>query len=716
MKRMFILLAVIALAALSITAFAQRDKEAETLFHRGVHFEEVRGELKEAIAIYEEIVKKYPENRPVAANAYYHLGLCYQKLGRTQAAEAFQKVVEKYPDQAEIVLLAKEKLSLLARAETRGEKTDEGLKISLVWQDTGMDSTGEISPDGKYLSCVDWTTSDLAVRDMATGIVRRLTSKEGAPQGSYEAPDHSIWAPDSRQIAYNWYGSNPEFCELRLIALDGSKPRVLYRGDYYKDWVYPDDWSPDGRYILTGFFRGTDYSRPSLEVGLVSVEDGSIQYLEALRGVEIGLARFSPDGRYILYDHPQKADSESHDISLLALEAKTTIPVIEHPADDKLLGWTPDGRGVVFSSNRTGTWDAWMIPVADGKPQGASRMIKKELGQVEAMGLTRGGSLYYSTPGFRWDIFSVSIDPDSGRLLDGPQKLPLPYEGHNYLPSLSPDGKFVAYVSQRGSYIRNWPLGIYSLESGEVREVRLKGDFRGGFGIRDWMPDGRTILLRGKEMGQGAGLFKVDLQTGEAALLLRDSLPKNEQNLPERDNYQISRDGRTLYYLDQGPDKFCRVMTYQLGSKDEKEICRLPSYYPNDNNTLRLSPDGLWLALLLREEESARALKVFPAVGGEVREIHRFDQGGRWIIDIAWSPDGRYIYYSKQVDPKKDVGLWGLWRVPASGGSAQNLRITAHRIDRLNVHPDGRRIFFHSRTANEQVGAVWAMENFLNRD
>ena len=715
MKRFFILLAVITVAAFSITAFAQRAKEAETLFHRGVHFEEVRGELKEAIAVYEEIVKKYSENRPVTAQALYHLGLCYEKLGLKQATDAFQTIVEKYPEQTETVSLARGKLALLMKTGSLAEKGGQELKISLVWQGSGMDSTGEISPDGKYLSCADWTTSDLAVRETATGKLRRLTSKKGSPPGSYEAPDHSIWSPDSREIAYIWYGSDPTFCELRLIALDDTKPRTLYKGDFFKDWVYPSDWSPDGRYILTGFFRGTDYYKPSREIGLVSVKDGSVHYLETLRNMEIGLAKFSPDGRYILYDHPQKTNSESHDISLLALEAKNTIPVIEHPADDRVLGWAPDGKSILFLSDRTGTRDAWMIQVADGKPQGGPRIIKRELGQVEAMGLTKGGSLYYSTPGFQWDIFSVSIDADSGRLLEGPQKMPLPYEGNNYQPRLSPDGNHLAYVSQRGPGERKGVLGVFSLQTGEAREIQPKGDFRRDFLIGTWMPDGRSILLYGGEMNRGNGFFKVDLQTGDTTILLHenDFLPKDEKGFPERSNFDISHDGRSYSYLYQGPDKSCRVMTLRFGTKEEKEIRRLPIRDPSDNNTLRLSPDGLRFALLLREGENVRALKVFPTSGGEIRELDRFEQEGRGFIDLAWSPDGRYIYFSKKIDPKEDWGPCELWRVPADGGEAQNLRVSSIRILGLNVHPDGKRIIFHSRTANEQVGAVWAMENFL---
>ena len=49
MKRTIIVVATIAAAALSVTALAQRAKDAEILFHKGVHLEEAQGDLKAAI-------------------------------------------------------------------------------------------------------------------------------------------------------------------------------------------------------------------------------------------------------------------------------------------------------------------------------------------------------------------------------------------------------------------------------------------------------------------------------------------------------------------------------------------------------------------------------------------------------------------------------------------------------------------------------------------
>ena len=50
------------------------------------------------------------------------------------------------------------------------------MTVRRVWE-RAADTTGGPSPDGRYLSFVDWETGDLAVRDLKTGKNRRLTNK-----------------------------------------------------------------------------------------------------------------------------------------------------------------------------------------------------------------------------------------------------------------------------------------------------------------------------------------------------------------------------------------------------------------------------------------------------------------------------------------------------------------------------------------------------------
>ena len=91
-----------------------------------------------------------------------------------------------------------------------------------------------------------------------------------------------------------------------------------------------------------------------------------------------------------------------------------------------------------------------------------------------------------------------------------------------------------------------------------------------------------------------------------------------------------------------------------------------------------LSPDGQNLALLCSEnpyekKKKKHVLKIIPVAGGEVREVHSFEQIGSWgLVDIAWSPDGRDVYFSNISSERKgDKPFdWELWKASFEGGAS----------------------------------------------
>jgi len=74
------------------------------------------GDLDAAIKLYRKIVSKHADTTEVAARAQLRIGMCYEKLGREQATEAYQKVIERFPGEAEIVQQARERLQALAES------------------------------------------------------------------------------------------------------------------------------------------------------------------------------------------------------------------------------------------------------------------------------------------------------------------------------------------------------------------------------------------------------------------------------------------------------------------------------------------------------------------------------------------------------------------------------------------------------------------------
>ena len=253
--------------------------------------------------------------------------------------------------------------------------------------------------------------------------------------------------------------------------------------------------------------------------------------------------------------------------------------------------------------------------------------------------------------------------------------------------------------------MRQTVLCVYSLESGEGRELSLGAGFP-YFSYPRWAPDGRSVLLMANVEERGWGGYKVDVQTGNTTLLIE------EKDQAPVWSPLITLDGKSVFYTRETSKEFHQIKMRDIETGNEREFYRTPPY---DNNTIAVSPDGKRLALLMREKKDERVLKVFEIAGGEPIELHRFVHKGRHLIDMDWSPDGSYIYFSKHKTGP-ETRDWELWRVPSEGGKAQNLGLTMHRFIQLSVHPDGKRITFGSGSMDEEAGAIWVMEHFLPKE
>ncbi len=699
----------IAFTAAILMAFAfQNSSEHKVLFEKAKFTMETKGDLKGAIKLFSEIIKKYPDEREYAAKSQLYIGLCYEKLGLKQAQKAFQNVIDNYPDQTEAVKVAKEKLNILLKAQAVVEVGDKEFKIRKVCEGPDIDILGEVSPDGRHISYTDWGTGDLAIYEIATGRKRRITKPtEEEPFGFVL---RSPWSPDSKKIAYNWHNKDA-FWDMRIIGIDGSKPRVLYRD---KD-VYPQpaDWSPDGKYILTIF---DNYHKDKInQVGLVSVADGSVSILEALAGRTLYYMYFSPDGHYITYDYPQKEGSQDRDIFLYSIEEKREIPLIQHPADDRSEGWTSDGKYILFGSNRLGTLDAWVILVKEGNPQGDPILVKKEIGSVSPMEFAPDGSFYYGRRIEVRDVYTATFDEGRDKLLAPPMKLTGRFVGNNFSPEWSPGGKYLAYISKRPAAGKDFSKGfganslyVLSLESGEEREVVRPQQIRsfGGVsrGLR-WSPEGSAILASGYDK-KGQGIYIVDVKTGEISVALYGEAQIMDPTW--------SADGKAIFFTERDWQKrISRIYKYDLKTKQKKEI----HHQAKNLNWLALSPDGRTFAFVSWEKDpdsktGLQALKILPVAGGEPRKVAEILGGNCWTM--TWSADSRELFFGKNLRTPNKGGTpkgYELWRISVEGGEPHKIcGGTTGGLSELRVHPDGRGFAFRSRRSSAEI---WVMENFL---
>src|SRR5262252_483823 len=229
------LLAVTILAVPLTASFssAQKDDQAELLMQAAHQKQLVEGQLEEAIQLYKRIVQEHSRNHAVAAKALLEMGQCYEKLGNTEARKAYEHVLHDYADQNEAAAQARARLAVLSgNAVSRNSE----MVTRRVWAGPDIDTEGSVSPDGRYLSYVDWTTGDLSLRDLVTGKMRHLTNNTESSGNAF----FSAISPDGKQVAYQWY--KDDSADLRLVGLDGSAPRILFSNK--EAAALPMDWSP----------------------------------------------------------------------------------------------------------------------------------------------------------------------------------------------------------------------------------------------------------------------------------------------------------------------------------------------------------------------------------------------------------------------------------------------------------------------------------------
>lgn len=328
-----------------------------------------------------------------------------------------------------------------AEAAARGQPAtsrtpaQSSVVVRRVWADA-PDFSGSPSPDGRYLSFVDWSTGDLVIRDLVAGENRRLTNKGSWYESSDYALGGGVFSPDGRALAYGWYNQRDSVFELRIIDVDGSRFRTVYKNANHV--TQPAAWSPDGKQILVKL-AAKDGSHT---ITLISAQDGWVRVLKSLDWRAPAKMAFSSDGRFIAYDFPPDEGSPSRDIFVLAADGSTERRVTKTPANERLMGWSPAGSGLFFFvSEQDGSDRIWRLGIAEGKPDGDPEAVPVEVWRMRPIGFSLNGYFYGVQIGGE-DLYTATLDVERGRVLSGPTLISQSRRG----PAWSPDGSQLAYT------------------------------------------------------------------------------------------------------------------------------------------------------------------------------------------------------------------------------------------------------------------------------
>lgn len=678
---------------LGLTVALESQQSVEEMYEAAIFKKDADGDLEGAIQLFREIVKKFPKNLDIASKAQLQIGLCYEKLGNKasqQAQEAFRKVIDNYPQQTAQVKAARQKLAVLLRASSAVSSGDKETRVRKVWDKADdWHHNGSPSPDGRYITFTDYNSGNLGIRDLLKDESRFLTQSKSRGAASW-----SIFSPDGSQIAYTWQNIKDWSSELRLIGMEGGESRILYKD---AGSPFPISWSKDGNRILVKLAQ-----KDSLAIAFVSIKDGSSQKIRSFPSENFKLkgAGLSPDGLFIAYSCKMDG-SANEDIHIMSAKGNNLTPLITHPADDVFLGWSPDGKHVLFMSDRTGSNDLWTIQVNDGKPDGYPLLVKPSLGNIRPLGLTPTGSLYYGIVTGWCDIFTAEIDPETGKVLSSPVMAVQKYEGFNSTPDWSSEGRYIVCRSSRGTALSGDELAllILSTQTEEIREVPLQNTGGLNFHFLRWSPDGRSILGVGTdEKGKYGALLAFDAVTGESEIIARSDGKNGIIFQPE-----WAPDGKSVFFTRKVVEKqkilHNYIVQHDIETGEEKKLFDAPILI----GLLTLSPNGQELAFWGK----GTVMLLSTTNGGEPRKLFQQD---KTISSMTWSADGRFLFYGKKRDAESTVNE--VWRISVEGGEPKKLDLAMNMLMHLRMHPAGRKIAF-TASIRPQASEIWVMENFL---
>jgi Tol biopolymer transport system component/DNA-binding winged helix-turn-helix (wHTH) protein len=345
------------------------------------------------------------------------------------------------------------------------------------------------------------------------------------------------FSPDGRQVAYTWNGDAQDNFDVYVKLVNSSSSALRLTSS--KDVDYSPAWSPDGEWIA--FCRGADTG------------EGAIWIVPALGGPERKIAdidvpgspwnrslSWTPDSKKLVLSAPLAA-GEHLGLRLVDVKTGASATVVRptgqeeymHPAvspDGKFVAftrdtgrgisqimvvpveggtprliaapapqvynarpaWTPDGSHIVFVSNAEGESHAWLAPFGSTRPASELAALGDDIHDVA---ISAAGQLALVRQATDTNLYSLHFENTADRPSGLPTRI-LASTRVEESPAIRPDGRQIAFASNRSGYEEIWTART---DGSDVMQVTyLQNPVTGS---PDWSPDGRRIVFDSRAGG-----------------------------------------------------------------------------------------------------------------------------------------------------------------------------------------------------------------------
>src|SRR6266404_5188808 len=256
-------------------------------------------------------------------------------------------------------------------------------------------------------------------------------------------------------------------------------------------------------------------------------------------------------------------------------------------------------------------------------------------------------------------------------------------------PRWSPEGKSIAFLSERNE--GQTQVWLLNLRGGEAQRLTDTPQDVDDFA---WSPDGRRIalVLRDASPEELEAAKEAKENEGEASAKAKKKTPK--PYVIDRPQFKLDEVG----YLDR---RRTHLYVFDLATKNLTQV----TSGDYDDSEPAWSPDGKLLAFTSNrskpDPDFTYNSDIWVVAADNVAR-----SGGTHPMQVttnpgadttpAWSPDGKWLTYVTQLDPKLfDYATKHIAVSPAAGGEAKVLTLA---LDRVSItprfSPDGKSIYF----------------------
>ncbi len=447
------------------------------------------------------------------------------------------------------------------------------------------------SPDGARLGFEGLgQSSTLWVADSVGGSPKQLTTEN-------QESDLN-WSPDGTEIAY--VSRRTGTGDIWVVPVNGGAPRQLTR-DIRDD--FSPRWSPDGKWIAFISQRGrqTDVwlvpAAGGIEIRVTddAAEEGNLQWVgkSGLLSFHTGTTgdalwvttisegherRLTPDSMRVANLDVSPSGAEAvyevlhgggvSDLQVMQVADGKPRTLVTGTSINTLPNWSPDGKSIVFLSNRSGSMNLWILPAAGGPPR---QLTDFPTSQANPEWSRDGSMIYFTSPKDAApfsDLWKVSAAGGA------PTRITKTGMINGLAVSLVSDGIFVQSVGGKAGQT----VLCRVLPDGKLQVLWDRSNVT-GFSWYGFTPKGDSMAIDAELPGGGIGSYLISTTTGQGRQLLGKSDQVGD----------FSRDGRWLGYWSGTATLALGVLDMKTGAS--RRLTRSPEsersyWWSSDNNTI----------------------------------------------------------------------------------------------------------------------------------